>query len=199
MSEEELELWSACEKGSCLPTRFEDGRWKDRLAEKWGLLIQVAAEIADSRSAWRTMVDTRNAAEVDVVLVEESNLEAVIVSKRINAYETQYPSLTSLANAILEIAAEIKRNTQPPAKQLAVKLQYEHALEVYRQSLASLQRAAEGFHQTEQRFYNIKSEYESFVGRLDDPCGTLRLGSFPEFLTGTVPVADLREPLPLDS
>ena len=64
------------------------------------------------------MVDTRNAAEVDVVLVEESNLEAVIVSKRINAYETQYPSLTSLANAILEIAAEIKRNTQPPAKQL---------------------------------------------------------------------------------
>ena len=44
--EEELDLWSACEKGSCLPTRFEDGRWKDRLAEKWGLLIQVAAEIA---------------------------------------------------------------------------------------------------------------------------------------------------------
>ena len=47
------------------------------------------------------MVDTRNAAEVDVVLVDESNLEAVIVSKRIDAYETQYPSLTSLANAII--------------------------------------------------------------------------------------------------
>ena len=134
--EEELDLWSACEKGSCLPTRFEDGRWKDRLAEKWGLLIQVAAEIADNRSALRTMVDTRNAAEVDVVLVEESDL-AVFVSKRINAYETQYPSLTSLANTILETAAEIKRNTQPPAKQCAVKLQYEHALEIYRESRAS--------------------------------------------------------------
>jgi hypothetical protein len=37
------------------------------------------------------------------------------------------------------------------------------------------------------------------VGPLDDPRATLRLESFSEFLTGTVPAADLREPLPLDS
>ena len=143
----------------------------------------MAAEIADSRSAWRTIVDTRNAAEVDVVLVEENDPSSypVEADKRVRSPVSEPHTL---ANAILEVAAQITRNTQPPAKQLAVKLQYEHALEVYRQSLASLQRAVESFHQTEHRFYNIKTEYEAFVGPLDDPCATLRLGSFPEFLEG---------------
>lgn len=55
---------------------------------------------------WRVVVDAREPADVNVVLLEEKR-QAVILWKRINAYDAQYRSLGALAEAILALAGEI--------------------------------------------------------------------------------------------
>lgn len=41
--EEELELWTECENGFCLPNWCIDYDWKDRVGKKFAVLVQAAA------------------------------------------------------------------------------------------------------------------------------------------------------------
>jgi hypothetical protein len=105
--EEELELWTECLRGFCLPNWCIDYDWKDRVGKKFALLVQAAAKIAKNVGAWRVVVDARDPADVNVVLLEENSPQAVILWKRIDAYDTQYPNLAALGEAILALTGEI--------------------------------------------------------------------------------------------
>ena len=54
--EEELELWTECEKGFCLPNWWIDYDWKDRVGKKFAVLVQAAAKIAKDDWVWRVVV-----------------------------------------------------------------------------------------------------------------------------------------------
>ena len=61
---------SVCRIG---PRTYE---WKDRVAKKFGVLIQVGAKIAKDDGAWRVVVHARDPADVNVVLLEQNSPQA---------------------------------------------------------------------------------------------------------------------------